>query len=161
MMLIGEDPRKAINEYSRQFQSDFLKLLRIGYDEKKVNVNHFNQEYIAYDEHVYIIATRWPTLTEFTKFLGREGICCVEEEEADEIGQGRGLMISWIDNSPGALRGQDALRKKERQEADLKGQEKGPDQGNEDDGDEVGAVGGGEEDDAGILQREKRARRSA
>ena len=25
-------------------------------------------------------------------------------------------MISWIDNSPDALRGQDALRKKERQD---------------------------------------------
>ena len=54
-------------------------------------------------------ATKWPSLTEFAKFLGREGICRVEEED-------KGLMVAWIDNSPEALRRQDAIRKKERQD---------------------------------------------
>ena len=116
MMLIGEDPRKAINEYSNQFLSDFIKLLRTGHGEKKINVNHFYQEYISNKEHVHMNATRWASLTEFAKHLGRERICRVEEEEADENGRGGGLMISWIDNSPEALRRQDASRKKERQD---------------------------------------------
>lgn len=116
MMLIGEDPRKAINDYSNQFLSDFVKLLRTAHGEKKINVNHFYQEYISNKEHVHMNATRWASLTEFAKYLGREGICRVEEEEADENGRGGGLMISWIDNSPEALRRQDALRKKERQD---------------------------------------------
>lgn len=54
-------------------------------------------------------ATKWPSLTEFAKMLGREGICRVEEED-------KGLMIAWVDNSPEALRRQDAIRKKERQD---------------------------------------------
>ena len=54
-------------------------------------------------------ATKWPSLTEFAKHLGREGICRVEENE-------KGLMIAWIDNSPEALRRQEAIRKKERQD---------------------------------------------
>lgn len=54
-------------------------------------------------------ATRWPSLTEFAKHLGREGICRVEENE-------KGIHLSWIDNSPEALRRQDAIRKKERQD---------------------------------------------
>ena len=54
-------------------------------------------------------ATRWPSLTEFAKHLGREGICRVEDNE-------KGLHVSWIDNSPEALRRQDAIRKKERQD---------------------------------------------
>lgn len=116
MMLIGEDPRKAINDYSNQFHSDFIKLLRTGHGEKKINVNHFYQEYISSKEHVHMNATRWASLTEFAKYLGREGICRVEEEEADANGRGGGLMISWIDNSPEALRRQDALRRKERQD---------------------------------------------
>lgn len=116
MMLIGEDPRKAINDYSNQFLSDFIKLLRTGHGEKKINVNHFYQEYISNKEHIHMNATRWASLTEFAKYLGREGICRVEEAEADENGRGGGLMISWIDNSPDALRRQDALRKKERQD---------------------------------------------
>lgn len=54
-------------------------------------------------------ATRWPSLTEFAKHLGREGLCRVEDTE-------KGLQIAWIDNSPEALRRQDAIRKKERQD---------------------------------------------
>lgn len=54
-------------------------------------------------------STRWPSLTEFAKYLGREGICRVEDLD-------KGLHIAWIDNSPDALRRQDAIRKKERQD---------------------------------------------
>ncbi|KAK2798008.1 hypothetical protein FQN50_009004 [Emmonsiellopsis sp. PD_5] len=109
MLLVGEDPRKYINQYSNDFISDFLKLLRTAHGEKQVNINHFYQEYIANKEHVHMNATKWPSLTEFAKHLGREGICRVEETE-------KGIFISWIDNSPEALRRQDAIRKKERQD---------------------------------------------
>ncbi|MCJ1392343.1 hypothetical protein MMC18_005210 [Xylographa bjoerkii] len=109
MLLIGEDPRKHIADFSAQFQRDFLQLLRTAHGEKKINVNHFYQEYIAHKEHVHMNATRWPSLTEFAKFLGREGICRVEEGE-------KGLEVAWVDNSPEALRRQDAIRKKERQD---------------------------------------------
>lgn len=109
MLLIGEDPRKHISDYSNQFQRDFLQLLRTSHGEKSININHFYQEYIANKEHVHMNATRWPSLTEYAKFLGREGICRVEEGE-------KGLMVAWIDNSPDALRRQDAIRKKERQD---------------------------------------------
>ena len=54
-------------------------------------------------------ATKWPSLTEYAKHLGREGLCRVEETD-------KGLHVSWIDNSPDALRRQDAIRKKERQD---------------------------------------------
>lgn len=56
-------------------------------------------------------STRWPSLTEFAKHVGREGICRVEETE-------KGLHIAWIDNSPEALRRQETLRKKERMNKD-------------------------------------------
>lgn len=109
MLLIGEDPRKHISDFSNQFQRDFLQLLRTAHGEKKVHMNHFYQEYISNKEHVHMNATRWPSLTEFAKHLGREGICRVEDNE-------KGLHVSWIDNSPEALRRQDAIRKKERQD---------------------------------------------
>lgn len=109
MLLVGEDAKKYINDYSSQFQRDFLQLLRTAHGEKQVHMNHFYQEYIANKEHVHMNATKWPSLTEFAKFLGREGICRVEDTE-------KGLQIAWIDNSPEALRRQDAIRKKERQD---------------------------------------------
>ncbi|KAL2374884.1 C2H2 finger domain-containing protein [Blastomyces gilchristii SLH14081] len=109
MLLVGEDPRKYIQQYSNDFLSDFLKQLRTSHGEKSININHFYQEYIANKEHIHMNATRWPSLTEFAKYLGREGICRVEEGE-------KGIFISWIDNSPEALRRQDALRKREMQD---------------------------------------------
>lgn len=114
MLLVGEDPRKHISDYSNQFQRDFLQLLRTSHGEKKIHMNHFYQEYISNKEHIHMNSTRWPSLTEFAKHLGREGLCRVEDNE-------KGLHISWIDNSPEALRRQDAIRKKERQD---KGDEK-------------------------------------
>lgn len=44
MLLVGEDPKKYINNYSTQFQRDFLQLLRVGHGEKKVHINQFYQE---------------------------------------------------------------------------------------------------------------------
>ena len=52
-------------------------------------------------------ATRWVTLTEFIKFLGRAGIAHVDETD-------KGWFIAWIDRSPKALEKQEASLKKER-----------------------------------------------
>ncbi|KAL8997488.1 MAG: hypothetical protein Q9169_003268 [Polycauliona sp. 2 TL-2023] len=109
MLLIGQDSRKHISDYSNQFQRDFLQLLRTAHGEKQVHMNHFYQEYIASKEHVHMNATKWPSLTEFAKHLGRESLCRVEDLD-------KGLHIAWIDNSPENLRRQDAIRKKERQD---------------------------------------------
>ncbi|KAA8899412.1 domain of Kin17 curved DNA-binding protein-domain-containing protein [Sphaerosporella brunnea] len=110
MLLVGEDPKKFIEQYSAQFKRDFLTLLRTSHGEKKIDANRFYQEYIANKEHVHMNSTKWVTLSEFTKHLGREGICRVEE------GEKGGLMIQWIDNSPDALKRQEFLKKKERME---------------------------------------------
>jgi DNA/RNA-binding protein KIN17 len=109
MLVVGANPNKAINEYSKQFQHDFIQQLRTAHGTKAVHINHFYQEYIGNKEHVHMNSTKWPSLTEFAKFVGREGICRVEETD-------KGLHVAWIDNSPEALRRQDAIRKKERQD---------------------------------------------
>lgn len=54
-------------------------------------------------------ATKWNSLSELIKYLGREGICRVEESE-------KGMQIGWIDDSPEALRRQEALRRKALQD---------------------------------------------
>jgi len=63
-------------------------------------------------------ATKWVSLSEFVKHLGREGIAHVEE--IDNEGE-HGWYVSWIDNSPGALARQDALQKMERSKVDEEG----------------------------------------
>jgi DNA/RNA-binding protein KIN17 len=61
-----------------------------------VLANKVYQEYIAFKEHIHMNATKWNSLSEFCKQMGREGILRVDEAE-------RGLYITWVDNSPKAL----------------------------------------------------------
>jgi len=51
----------------------FLELLRRRFGTKRVGANIVYQEYIADKEHTHMNATQWETLTEFIKWLGREG----------------------------------------------------------------------------------------
>ena len=60
-------------------------------------------------QHVHMNSTEWKSLSQFAAYLGREGICRVEETE-------KGLFISWIDNSPETMRKREAIMKKERQD---------------------------------------------
>jgi len=108
MLQVGENPNNAINEFSKELQHDFLQLLRTSHGTKSVHINHFYQEYIGNKQHIHLNATKWKSLTELAKYLGREGICRVEE--IDE----KGIHVAWIDTSPEALRRQDAIRKRER-----------------------------------------------
>lgn len=107
MLVLGENPNKAINDYSKQFEHDFVQQLRTSHNTKPVLINRFYQDYIANKEHVHMNATKWKSLTEFAKYLGREGLARVQETD-------KGLEVAWVDNSPEALRRQDAVRKKER-----------------------------------------------
>jgi DNA/RNA-binding protein KIN17 len=55
-------------------------------------------------------ATHFNSLAEFARNLGREGICRITEED------GKGIFISWIDNSPDALRRRDVTEKQTQAE---------------------------------------------
>lgn len=109
VLLIGEDPKRYIEDFSRQFIKNFLDLLRTTHGEKKVHINQFYQQVIADKEHIHMNATKWKSLTQFAAHLGREGLCHVEETE-------KGLFVSYIDRSPEAMRRREAIMKKERQD---------------------------------------------
>jgi hypothetical protein len=53
MLLVGEDPKRYINEYSSRFLRDFLQLLRTSHGAKQLSLNHFYQEYISNKEHIH------------------------------------------------------------------------------------------------------------
>ncbi|CAE6429953.1 unnamed protein product [Rhizoctonia solani] len=107
MLVVGENAGRHISDFSGQFQSEFVTLLSRRFGTKRVRANQVYQEYIQDKHHVHMNATRWVTLTEFCKHLGRTGVAHVDETE-------KGWFIAWIDNSPKALAKADAARKKER-----------------------------------------------
>ncbi|KAG2748830.1 hypothetical protein P692DRAFT_20857316 [Suillus brevipes Sb2] len=107
MLVVGENAGRHIADFSSQFQHDFVQLLSRRYNTKRVRVNQVYQEFIQDKNHLHMNATRWVTLTEFAKHLGRSGIARVDETE-------KGWFIAWIDSSPKALAKQEASIKKDR-----------------------------------------------
>ncbi|KAI8069187.1 domain of Kin17 curved DNA-binding protein-domain-containing protein [Gongronella butleri] len=111
MLLVADNPGKYVFSYTKEFQQDFLKLLSRRHGTKRVFANQVYQEYIGDRNHIHMNSTRWNSLSEFVRHLGREGICRVDETE-------RGYWIAWIDNSPEALARQAAIQKMDRKSKD-------------------------------------------
>ncbi|XP_041442502.1 DNA/RNA-binding protein KIN17 isoform X2 [Xenopus laevis] len=67
-------PKQYRDELRRrdEFRTEFLELLKRRFGTKRVHNNIVYNEYISHREHVHINATQWETLTDFTKWLGRE-----------------------------------------------------------------------------------------
>lgn len=64
------DPRAA---YSRRFEQDFLRLLRMSHGTQRVDCNRFYQEYILDRNHIHMNATRWTSLTAFVRAMAAAG----------------------------------------------------------------------------------------
>ncbi|EGZ74913.1 hypothetical protein NEUTE2DRAFT_82723 [Neurospora tetrasperma FGSC 2509] len=103
----GANFKGVQDTFSEQFLKDFISQLKTSHGEKEIHINKFYQEVIARKNHVHLNATKWHSLTEFAKFLGREGVCRVEEKE------GEGLFVAWIDDSPEAMERREKVRRKE------------------------------------------------
>ncbi|KAK1760940.1 domain of Kin17 curved DNA-binding protein-domain-containing protein [Echria macrotheca] len=106
---VGRDFKGAQEGFSREFERNFVQLLRTAHGEKEIHANRFYQEVIADKTHVHLNATKWHSLTEFVKHLGRSGIVRAEEKED-------GIFIAYIDSSPETLARRESARKKELQD---------------------------------------------
>ncbi|KAL7882872.1 hypothetical protein SRHO_G00005300 [Serrasalmus rhombeus] len=111
LLLASENPNQFMSYFSEEFKSDFLELLRRRFGTKRVHNNIVYNEYISDREHVHMNATQWETLTDFTKWLGREGFCKVDETP-------KGWYVQYIDRDPETIRRQEELEKKKKQDLD-------------------------------------------
>ncbi|XP_045928139.1 DNA/RNA-binding protein KIN17 [Micropterus dolomieu] len=111
LLLASEDPNKFMDYFSDEFRSDFLELLRRRFGTKRVHNNIVYNEYISHREHVHMNSTQWETLTDFTKWLGREGFCKVDETP-------KGWYVQYIDRDPETIRRQEEQARKKKQDLD-------------------------------------------
>lgn len=111
LLLASEDPNKFMDYFSDEFKSDFVELLRRRFGTKRVHNNIVYNEYISNREHVHMNSTQWETLTDFTKWLGREGLCKVDETP-------KGWYIQYIDRDPETIRRQEEQARKKKQDLD-------------------------------------------
>lgn len=111
LLLASEDPQQFMDYFSEEFRTEFLELLSRRFGTKRVHNNIVYNEYISHREHVHMNATKWETLTDFTKWLGREGFCKVDETP-------KGWYIQYIDRDPETIQRQQELEKKKKQDLD-------------------------------------------
>ncbi|NXH42927.1 KIN17 protein, partial [Dicaeum eximium] len=111
LLLASENPQQFVDYFSEEFRNDFLELLRRRFGTKRVHNNIVYNEYISHREHIHMNATRWETLTDFTKWLGREGLCKVDDTP-------KGWYIQYIDRDPETIRRQQEKERKKKQDLD-------------------------------------------
>ncbi|KAL4659318.1 DNA/RNA-binding protein KIN17 [Arapaima gigas] len=111
LLLASENPIKFMDFFSQEFKNDFLELLRRRFGTKRVHNNIVYNEYISNREHIHMNSTQWETLTDFTKWLGKEGYCKVDETP-------KGWYLQYIDRDPETIRRQEELEKKKKQDMD-------------------------------------------
>ncbi|KAM3927087.1 DNA/RNA-binding protein KIN17 isoform 1-T1 [Leptodactylus fuscus] len=111
LLLASENPQQFMDYFSEEFRTEFLELLKRRFGTKRVHNNIVYNEYISHREHVHMNATQWETLTDFTKWLGREGLCKVDETP-------KGWYIQYIDRDPETIKRQQELERKKKQDLD-------------------------------------------
>ncbi|XP_014672782.1 PREDICTED: DNA/RNA-binding protein KIN17-like [Priapulus caudatus] len=111
LLLVAEDTDQFIDTFSKEFADNFVELLSRRFGTKRVSANNIYQEYISDRDHLHMNSTQWETLTDFVKWLGREGHCNVDHTE-------KGWFITWIDRDPETIRRQEQLAAKRKMDMD-------------------------------------------
>jgi len=109
MMLFGQDPDRIVDDYSEAFEENFLNHMKMSHPHSRVLAKMVWNEFIADKHHIHMNSTKWTTLTEFVKYLGREGKCKVEETE-------KGWYITLIQKDPAQELADQQRSKRERHE---------------------------------------------
>lgn len=118
MSLFREDPSKFMDTYSQEFQNFFMEVMKRK-GGLRVLANNVYQEVVADRQHIHMSSTKWETLTSFVQYLGKHGLCKVDQTE-------KGWFVQYIDRDPRILARQEELAK--RAEAALDSEERAADQ---------------------------------
>ena len=111
LLIFAENSKKFLDEFSSEFNREYLNTLKRRFGTKRVHANVVYQEYISDRNHIHMNSTQWLTLTDYVKWLGRKGICVVDETE-------KGWFVTWIDRDPETLRRQAEVEKKRKLDLD-------------------------------------------
>ena len=94
---------------AQEFEADFMEHWRRAHPSSRIAANVLYNEFIADRHHIHMNATKWLTLTEFVKYLGREGKARVEETP-------KGWFMTLVRRDPDAERREGERAKRRRVE---------------------------------------------
>ncbi|KAI6239795.1 DNA/RNA-binding protein KIN17 [Aphelenchoides fujianensis] len=90
LLLFAENQGSYLREFSREFEGNFMHILRFTFGGKRIRANDVYQEYIKDKGHVHMNSTVWHTLGGFVRYLGDSGKCKIDQTE-------KGWHIQYID----------------------------------------------------------------
>lgn len=105
MKIFRDNAPGIMDDFSAEFEKAYVETLRRRHGTQRMNANNVYQEVIQDKHHVHMNSTKWTTLTDFVQYLGKKGICVVEETE-------RGWYVTYIERDPALLARQEAQRRK-------------------------------------------------
>uniref|UniRef100_A0A914YBV2 DNA/RNA-binding protein Kin17 WH-like domain-containing protein n=1 Tax=Panagrolaimus superbus TaxID=310955 RepID=A0A914YBV2_9BILA len=112
LLLFAENQNSYLREFSREFESSFMRILRHQFGSKRIRANEVYQEVIKDKGHIHMNSTVWHTLTGFILYLGSSGKCKIDQGE-------KGWYIQYIDQEEELRRNKIVQRaKKEKDEED-------------------------------------------
>ncbi len=87
----------------RDFMDGYLDTLKRRCGTKRIHANVVYQDYISDREHIHMNSTQWETLTDFVKWMGREGeavlrgrhISCVQKKKKIKIDLEHQGFVLW------------------------------------------------------------------
>lgn len=83
----------VVDGYTEEFERTFLEQLRQSHGSTRVSAKVVYNEFINDRNHVHMNSTKWLSLTEFVQYLGKEGLCRVDQTP-------KGWFISLIQKDP-------------------------------------------------------------
>jgi DNA/RNA-binding protein KIN17 len=114
MERVAQNPEEYINNYSLQFEKDFLDLLKRSSNSNFVSANRVYQEYITDKTATHMNATRWTTLSGFINYLQQRG-----KIEIKEVKDSKDLLIKLVQFDP-SLKLQIDKKIKDRKREEIK-----------------------------------------
>ena len=96
MRIFAENAGSIVDNFSNDFEKYFLETLKGRHGVKRVRANQVYQELIADKHHIHMNSTMWQSLTVFVQYLGKKGICIVDETD-------RGWFVQYIERDEAKL----------------------------------------------------------
>ncbi|KAK5982780.1 DNA/RNA-binding protein KIN17 [Trichostrongylus colubriformis] len=116
LLLVAENTNSFLRQFSKEFEANFMQILKTCFGTKRVRANEVYQEYIKDKGHVHMNSTVWHTLTGFVLYLGKSGKCKIDQNE-------KGWYIQYIDQEEVIRKAEEAKRMKAEKDDEERQQE--------------------------------------
>ncbi|ESS30671.1 DNA/RNA-binding protein KIN17 domain-containing protein [Toxoplasma gondii TgCatPRC2] len=91
MQIFIQNPTKFMDDFSQEFEREFMRLMRTRYCRTRVLANSVYNNIVADRQHIHMNSTIWVTLSEFVQYLGSTNKCKIELTP-------KGWYVEYIDH---------------------------------------------------------------